>query len=133
MPEFDGLDIEFATKVLDFAQKHQEATNGFRHDQSLFWVDNDRLQNECGTAACLAGIACYLHPSVEMRELPHSLYSYPFNLARNDWEDYEDCGRRTLGLTDDQADWLFYTKANGPAIALLETFINRAKEERASA
>jgi hypothetical protein len=130
---FAGFNIEFAEQVLHFAKEHQTAKDGFRHDQGIFWLDNDSEQNECGTAACLAGIASHLHPSVEMKpyDLKKGNYLYPWNPEVEDWEDYEQVARRTLGVTWDQGDDLFFTIENQAAIQLLESYINEAKKERA--
>lgn len=60
------LDIPLARKVLEYARAEHEDFKfhmGTWFDPISKWVDSTGV-SRCGTAACLAGAACYLHPEV---------------------------------------------------------------------
>lgn len=95
-----------------------DAENLAKENQDLVEENNntcEEILNNCGTTACIAGWALYL------RRVPLER----FELKEDDDEgdvDFEQTGRRVLGLTQAQADRLFFLK-NWPS-----KFIARYKD-----
>ncbi len=124
------MHVNFSQQVLDFAQKHQEPKSRFRHDQDFFYAEN-----ECGTAACLAGIACMLSSDVEIRNVTvddeDSGYEGFEPFVNGKQAEWDDEAQRLMGLTPGQANDLFYTFDNEEAIALLQEYIEDAEQQAA--
>lgn len=129
------LDIPFARKVLDYArQEHDD----FNFDMSHWYMRASWIgtggQRHCGTAACLAGTAVFLHPEVagQIRHDNLPMFSYQGKIRHPSY-----LGQELLGLTDedyldeDGSPLIFYMD-NRQALDTLERYITEAEAREAA-
>ena len=112
------MNIELAEKVLDHASRFPDS-----FDMGDWWYQDewDGASTEpwkCGTTACIAGWAMYLSGEVTFRD------GQPLCDGG-----YEELGADLLGISLDDAQWLFYLD-EGEAINALHCLIDEAKAEQ---
>lgn len=90
----------------------------------------DPQPNECGTTRCIAGWAIYLEgvkrgldPTFLIATMKDELYR-----SEHGWLDHRDAGILALGITEEEADTLFYT-GNDNALRCLNGLIERYEHE----
>lgn len=114
------MNVELAEKVLAKIEAHPETLN------MSDWAARDDV---CGTTLCIAGHA--MIESGEYTLIDHPVYGVdiaPVDGRR--WTGYEDEGRRLLGISDEDAQVLFYDVDNEDAVAMLRNLIDAAKKEQ---
>lgn len=128
------LDIPFARKVLEYAQKEHDDFK-FRMagwiDTNAHWLDESG-QSRCGTAACLAGTAAWIHPDVTPPTDPWGEYFTYQGSARH----VSGLGKELLGLTegkylDDDGDPEVFYMNDEEALETLGRYITEAEAEEA--
>lgn len=130
------MNITFAKKVLEYAENEPR---GFEFNMSWWFSpglgrhspDDDNL---CGTSACLAGTAVWLHPEMKINFGDIISAPVPRVMDRGEPSNWEKAGARALGITRVEADTLFY-RSNRDAIARLRRLIElaEARNERRNA
>lgn len=99
-----------AQRVLDYIHEHPEA-----HDQKQFFNDTA----SCGTTMCIAGTALFLEYGIQS--------DYEF-FDRNFEGSFTNVAGRLLGLTDYEAEDLFYKMNNEIAVQMLKCIITGDEE-----
>lgn len=137
---FEKLDIPFCNKVLEYAEATQP---GFLHRQMTFFCTQDANAEDrsfwenvlkahnCGTVACLAGVACMLSPSIEMKPMTHhqgAVLHEPFVDGR--MVNWLEAAAEVMGLTEKQAHKLFWNFDNEIALDMLRDWIKLAEQEQ---
>jgi len=86
------------------------------------WHDNwgwERTDPECGTTRCVAGWAIHFqNPTQDIGETQRQL----------GYRRYSQAGRDLLGLTKEEAEYLFYND-NEEAMAMVEHFAENGRED----
>ncbi len=87
------------------AIEQSEASGGRRLDMSMFRHDQEDEDDECGTSACLAGWTAFV-ANAEWAEWPTTVHvrATPGGVR----EPVSVFARRWLGLTYDEAEYIFY-------------------------
>lgn len=113
-----------AQGVLNYFEKHPE-----RHDQNSWFTiavgdrrreDTNLLSedNLCNTTMCIAGTAVFLTSGIE-----------EFRTFQDDDNEWFDAGSTLLGLSYDEADWLFYSASDETAKQAVEAIAGGSQEE----
>ena len=129
------MDIPFARKVLEFVEIEHDDTV---HRQKTFywspameesWRFRYRLPSYydqgCKTAACICGTAVMLSPNAEIA-VEYTSAVVMFDGRMSCWT---VAGKQLLGITDDQAQVLFYEMDDKKAIGILRDYIEQAEAE----
>lgn len=120
------LNLDIARKVLDYITHERK---GFRFDMDDWYSESkpgDRDDGFCGTSACLAGTAVYLHPEMSI----NYRYGNPDPRVNGRTVSWEVAGAKALGMSDDD-HWPFYLD-DDDAIDWLKDRIAEAEAELAA-
>jgi len=146
------IDIALAKAVVAHAKAHPvtfdednnyELIGDFGHDQSCFYEPKIMPEGVCKTRACLAGITVLLSPNAGVRQIDDQ---WPSGKKYTVWaptiqgqaedtyndDEWDDAAEHLLGLTHAQANEIFYTMDELPAIHKLELLIREAESARAN-
>lgn len=98
------VNIDVAKQVRDLIELHPE-----QFDMLSFATDrHDDDGYICGTTACLAGHAAILTDRVKVEKDIYGEHTFTFQIEE-DFDDWENAGRRALGIGEELASYLFFT------------------------
>lgn len=98
------VNIDVAKQVRDLIELHPEQFD------MLTFATNRRDEDgyACGTTACLAGHAAILTDRVKVEKDIYGEHTFTFQIEE-DFGDWENAGRRALGIGEELASYLFFT------------------------
>ena len=124
--------IELLTKVRDLVIKTPDRLEmgswGTVAEDLVEFDDGHKAKVSCGTTACVAGWAVQLHGykfivDAENRELDGAYFVTDCVAGNGRVMDIDEKARKLLGLTPEEADFLFLDVGNDEVVDVLNDFI----------
>lgn len=111
-----SYNTDLMIEVKNYLEEHPE-----EHDQ-----DSWGRRTACGTTGCIAGTAAILNGADIFWRDADGLGNAEAMYRCDSWTPFE-YAVRALGLNNYEANWLFHTRTNAEAMALLDRFIAAGK------